>query len=123
MSKPNSHGAADDGAEQADELVNRRKAVARFAAYTARRCWPCSFQQARERRARPSALGQMVALSDSGGQQGRAGARPSGVADRIGASKPLVRALPPSVERNSRAATVRGSCRGSNIGEAQKATC
>ncbi len=35
MSKPNNHGAADDGAEQTDELVNRRKAVARFAAYTA----------------------------------------------------------------------------------------
>ncbi len=35
MSKPNSHGAADDGAEQTDELVNRRNAVARFAAYTA----------------------------------------------------------------------------------------
>ncbi len=35
MSKPNSHGATDDCAEQTDELVNRRNAVARFAAYTA----------------------------------------------------------------------------------------
>jgi hypothetical protein len=35
MSKSDSQDAADQGAEQTEELVNRRKAVVRFAEYTA----------------------------------------------------------------------------------------
>jgi hypothetical protein len=33
--KTDDHGAGDEGAEQTEELVNRRNAVARFAMYTA----------------------------------------------------------------------------------------